>query len=61
VKRHNRVLDQAARIFRRLGYKTKIEPHFYTGTDRTLRKPDLIVHGVGKKTAVIDVTIVSDM
>jgi hypothetical protein len=59
VKRHDRVLDQAARMFRRLGYDVVAEPHFKTGAG--LRKPDLLVYKPDQTAYVVDVTIHSDM
>ena len=59
VKRHDRVLDQSRRIFRRLGYSTVLEPHIDTAAG--LRKPDIVIHGPGKPTVVLDVGICSDM
>ena len=59
VKRHDRVLDQSARIFRRLGYTIALEPHIDTAAG--LRKPDIVVYGPEKPTVVLDVGICSDM
>ena len=60
VKRHNRVLEQAARIFGAKGYKTLLE-HPFKITGGAIRKPDLVVFREGRRTTIFDVCIVSDM
>ena len=60
VKRHNRVLEQAAKIFRAKGYKTLLE-HPFKIAGGAVRKPDLVVYGEGRRTTIFDVCIVSDM
>jgi len=59
VKRHNRLVNQAERIFRKkLGFKVAVEEHIRTS--QGLRKPDLIIYGDDKPTVVLDVAVSSD-
>ena len=59
IKRHDRILDQSRRIFRRLGYTVQVELSIPTSAG--LRKPDMLVYGEGKSTTILDACIVSDM
>ena len=58
ITRHDRVLEETEKAFRKLGYQTVLEHHFKTSAG--MRKPDLLAWAPGKPTIITDVTIVSD-
>jgi len=59
TKGHNRVLEELAKMLKKKRFNTILEPHFKTSAG--LRKPDLLIHGPDLPTAIIDITITTDM
>ena len=58
IARHDRILAEVDKMFRRIGYSTVVEPPFTTV--QGLRKPDLLVYGEGKPCVVLDVAVSAD-
>ena len=59
IARHDRVVEEVGKAFRKLGFQVSLEHHFKT-TSAGLKKPDLLAWAPGKPTIITDVCIVSD-